>query len=275
MGPNADRRALQAVSLLLAAADDLIASDLSLPAENRRAVAAAYSWWQLVHRQVKAVLLLQGNGYVAGETAPLMRNIFNHAFAVHWLIDNGDDAVDALIRAGVSDREKMTNWLTDTGWPVAEAYKALAETHVAPPDLDAAAHARVEGLVSELANVATMFDRYGAKGIYPVYKHLSGLSHTSMSTASLYWAEHPETGEAQIRAVAAGTPGEGSGVHLLLALLQVDSAFSPLLVGDPLRSTIDRVLDDMGLTGLELLPERARQAEAKAKAKKRARGTKR
>jgi hypothetical protein len=201
--------------------------------------------------------MLVDNGYTAPEVAPLMRNIFNHAYAINWLVDNGEAAVDAMISAGADEREKLQGWLDRTGWAIAAQYRAEIDAYTAAnpePVRDAAAEALHKRLKNELGNVAIMLERYGSAGVYPVYKHLSGLSHTSVQTASAYLAQDA-SGDVQIRSVAVDL-GYADVIQLTLALLQAAHVFSPLLDGDPLRPAVDQALADLGLEGFQLVPTR-------------------
>lgn len=251
-------RARAAASLLLDAGDGLVASPLSFPVENYKVVLGVYSWWRLVNRTASAVLLLLDNGYTAPEVAPLMRNVFNHAYAINWLVDNGEAAVDALISVGADEREKLQGWLDRTGWSIAAKYRAEIDAYTAAnpePARDAAAEALHKRLKDELGNVAIMLERYGSADIYPVYKHLSGLSHTSIQTSSAYLVQDDNSGNVQIRAVAVDL-GYADVIQLAIALLQAAHVFSPLLDGDPLRPAVDQALAKLGLEGLQLVPTR-------------------
>ena len=98
-----DRAAAQAratSSRLIEAADALVARGLDVPAEHRRVLEGVYGWWRLVNRTTAAVLLLTKQGFGSPEVAPLIRNILNHAYAINWLVDNGEPAIDVVIAYG-------------------------------------------------------------------------------------------------------------------------------------------------------------------------------
>ncbi|MFE2115758.1 DUF5677 domain-containing protein [Streptomyces microflavus] len=252
------KRARAAAALLLEAGDRLIASPLSLPSQNYKVVLGVYSWWRLVNRTSAAVLLLLDNGYTAPEVAPLMRNVFNHAYAINWLVDNGEAAVDAVVSVGADERESLQGWLERTGWAIAAQYRAEIDAHKAAnpePVRDATAEALHKRLKSELGNVSLMLERYGSADIYPVYKHFSGLSHTSVQTASAYLEQDANSGEVQVRSTATDL-GYADVIQLTIALLQAAHVFSPLLDGDPLRATVDQALTSLGLESLDLVPTR-------------------
>jgi hypothetical protein len=103
---------------------------------------AANGWWRLICRSAEAVLLLSERGFTV-EAAPVLRDVLNHAYALHWLVDNGDPAVDALAAAGIDDAEKMCKRLEQTGWPIAAEYRRLLDERKA--SMDPSAQAAADG----------------------------------------------------------------------------------------------------------------------------------
>jgi hypothetical protein len=240
---------------LLTAAEDAIAGGVDVP-EHVKVFAAAYSWWRLICRSAEAALLLSERGFTA-EAAPVLRNVLNHAYALHWLVDNGDPAVDALAAAGVEGSEKLCRKLEETGWPVAAEYRRLLEAREAElraPVRTAADEQLLRNLKHESRNVYDMLDRYGSADVYPVYSHLSSLSHTSIETANAY-LEWGGDGTFQIRHDAARI-GYADIIQLAIVPLQAAHVVSPLLVGDPMRGVIDQAITDLGLQGTPLFRNR-------------------
>ncbi|MFF4787923.1 DUF5677 domain-containing protein [Streptomyces griseorubiginosus] len=241
---------------LIEAGDGVVADGLSLPAQNYKLVVGCYGWWRLVNRTCRAVLLLIDQGFSSPEVAPLMRNIFNHAYALNWLIDNGEPAVDAVISAGATAHEKLLQKLKDTGWAIAAEYEQALTQQAPPPARTPAEQALHAKLVHELGNVHDMLERYGSAELYPVYSHLSSLSHTSVATASAY-LEQLDNGDVQIRPSATDL-GPADVIQLAIALIQAGHVFSPLLDSDPLRPALDKAIADLGLQGVQLLPTRTK-----------------
>ncbi|MBL1086759.1 hypothetical protein JK359_33170 [Streptomyces actinomycinicus] len=244
---------------LLKAAEDAIVDGVSVPLSKVRVFGPVYSWWRLICRTAEAVLLLTEQGFTV-EVAPLVRNILNHAYAIHWLADNGDAAVDALVARGDEEREKLCKKLEETGWPQAAEFRAALEQAAAqqpaPPARTAAEQALHDKLKHELKNFYDMLDRYDVAEVYPVYSHLSSLSHTTISTASAY-VEQMDDGTLQIRQDAAEL-GHADVIQLTLALLQAATVVSPLIEGDPLRPSINQALAALGLENTQLLPVRVK-----------------
>jgi hypothetical protein len=248
-------RARSTAADLLKAADAAIANGVRVPADKVRVFGPVYSWWRLVCRTSEAVLLLTERGFTL-EAAPMVRNILNHAYAINWLVDNGDAAVDALVARGDEEREKLCRKLEATGWPNAAEYRAAIDQQPAPPVRTPAEQALHDKLKHELKNFYDMLDRYDVADIYPVYSHLSSFSHTTISTASAY-VEQMSDGSLQIRQEAADL-GHADIIQLALALLQTAAVVSPLIDGDPLRASVEEATTELGLDNTQLLPVRVR-----------------
>ncbi|GAA1107856.1 DUF5677 domain-containing protein [Kitasatospora arboriphila] len=244
---------------LIKAAEDAIASGVRVAADKAAVFGAVYSWWRLVCRTSEAVLLLTERDFTA-EVAPLVRNIFNHTYAINWMVDNGDAAIDALADRDLADREKLCRKLEATGWTRAAEFRAeldqVVASQPAAPARTPAEQTHHEKLAYELGNVFEMLDRYGSGDLYPVYSHLSSLSHTTGLTARLY-LEQLNDGSVQIRRTAVEI-GHADVIQSALALLQAASVVSPLLDGDPMRAAIDQAVADLGLENVQLLPTRVK-----------------
>lgn len=243
---------------LLAAAEDAIGGGVDVPVEYMKIFPTAYGWWRFICRSAEAVLLLSERGF-AVEAAPVMRNVLNHVYALHWLVDSGDLAVDAVVAADVDESEKMCKKLENTGWPIAAEYRQLLEQRKANllvPARSIADEELIRKLKHERKNVYDMLDRYGSADVYPVYSHLSSLSHTSVETANAY-LEWLDDGTPQIRSDAASL-GHAAAPELAIALLQAAHVMSPLLVGNPMRASIEQAIADLGLDGAALFRDRVR-----------------
>lgn len=90
----------------------------------------------------------------------------------------------------------------------------------------------------ELANFDTLVVAYGTPDVYPVYRHQSAYSHTTgafliFDDGKPKFTTEPKGGESDIIAEPLWIP---------VALLQAAAAISPLLVGSPMKPTIDEAL---------------------------------
>src|ERR1700734_2262566 len=172
---------------LLAASKEAVTGGADVYAQNISIFPTAYGWWRFICRSAEAALLLGEHGFTV-EAAPVVRNVVNHAYALHWLVDNGPLAVDALIARDREGAEKMCKNLEQAGWPDAAEYRRLLEERNAQPaparsDAD---EELLRKLKHELGNVYDMLDLYASAEVYLIYSHLSGMSHTSIDTANAY-----------------------------------------------------------------------------------------
>jgi hypothetical protein len=230
---------------LLAASKNAVADGVDVPASKTKIFAAAYSWWRFTCRSAEAVLLLGEHGFTI-EASPIVRNVVNHAYALHWLADNGDPAVTALMANSLEEAEKLGKKLELSGWPGAAEYRGILEqrkTQVAAAldDTDPELHRKLK---NEARNFYDMLDHYASAGVYPVYSYLSSMSHTSMETANAYlhWLDD---GTFQIRDTA-GSNGDAAIIQIALSLLQATDVISRLIDGDPLRAAINSARADLG-----------------------------
>lgn len=242
---------------LLAASEEVITGGADVLAQYVGIFPTAYGWWRFICRSAEAALLLGEHGFTV-EAASVVRNVVNHAYGLHWLVDNGPLAVDALIEKSRDDAEKMCKNLEQAGWPAAAEYRRLLEERKAQPApvRSAADEELLRKLKHELGNVYDMLDRYASAEVYLVYSHLSGMSHTSIDTANAY-LEWTGDGTFQIRDEPAD-PGPAATVQLAVALLQATSVMNQLLAGNPLQASIDAAADDLGLQETLLFHGRVR-----------------
>jgi Family of unknown function (DUF5677) len=230
---------------LLAASKDAIAGGVDVPAARAKTFAAAYSWWRFICRSAEAVLLLTEQGFTI-EASPIVRNVVNHAYALRWLVDNGDPAVIALMVESHEEAEKLGRKLERFGWPGAVEYRSMLdqqEAHMAAA-LAGADQDLHRKLKQEAHNFYDMLDHYASADAYPIYSHLSSMSHTSLETANAY-LQWSDDGAFQLRDTAE-SPGEAVTLQLALSLLQAADAISPLIEGDPMRATINSARTDLG-----------------------------
>jgi hypothetical protein len=238
----------------LDAADRVVADGVRVPTENRNVVYPLMGWWQFTNRTAKALITLYDRGFTV-EAAPLMRNLVGHAYAMTWMADSGEPAVVALTEYWREHRTKLANNINET-WNLPEPVEAPASEPLvfANPESE-----RIhKQLIGELRNFDNMVKAYGTADVYPVYRHQSAYSHTTGGTAdaflvddngTLKFTTEPKDGDADITAERLWIP---------VALLQAAAAISPLLVGNPMKSTISKAIGDLGLPPTLLNLQRAK-----------------
>lgn len=248
------RRCRATVPVILQAAEKVTAQGVRVPSEHQNVVYPLMGWWQFTNRTARALVSLYDQGYTV-EAAPLMRNLMGHAYAMNWLADSGEPAVVALAEYWRAHKRKLARNVNET-WNLPEPVDApSSEPLVFANDESEQIHKRLMG---ELENFDNMVKAYGTADVYPVYRHQSAYSHTTGATADAFlimdegrlkFTTEPKGGEADITAERLWIP---------VALLQAAAAISPLLVGNPMKSTIDRAMRDLGLPDTLLNLRRAR-----------------
>ncbi|MFD5124147.1 DUF5677 domain-containing protein [Streptomyces sp. NPDC058385] len=255
-GPNEPclRRCGAIVPVILRTAEEVTLQGVRVLAEDQGVVRPLMGWWQFTNRTAKALVSLYSQGYTV-EAAPLMRNLIGHAYAMNWLADNGEPAVVALTEYWHDHRRKLAKNVNAT-WNLPEPTPVpSAEPLVFANDESERIHKKLFG---ELKNFDTMVTAYGTADVYPVYRHQSAYSHTTGATADAFlivddgklkFTTEPKGGEADITAERLWIP---------VALLQAAAAISPLLLGNPMKSTIDKAMSDLGLPSTLLNLRRVR-----------------
>ena len=240
---------------LIAASKDAIAQGIDVPADKVKTFAAAYSWWRFICRSSEAALLLSEQGFTI-EASPVLRNVVNHAYALNWLVDNGDPAILALMAESYDETEKLCRKLERFEWSAAAEYRRVLEERksqaaIALEHADQGLHRKLK---QEAHNFYDMLDHYASANVYPVYSHLSSMSHTSIETANayLYWRDD---GTFQLRETAED-PGDAATFQVAFSLLQAAVAIGRLMDGEPMRANIDSALAALGLQEAGLFRER-------------------
>jgi hypothetical protein len=230
---------------LLTASEDTVADGVDVPASKTKTFAAAYSWWRFTCRSAQAVLLLSEHGFTI-EAYPIVRNVINHAYALRWLADNGDPAVTALVADSLDEAEKLAKKLELFAWPGAAEYRRILEQRKLQfaTALDGADPKLHRKLKNEAHNFYDMLDHYASADAYPIYSHLSSMSHTSVETANAYlhWLDDEAF---QIRDTA-DSGGDAAIIQVALSLMQATDVISRLMDDDPLRAAINSARADLG-----------------------------
>ncbi|MEU1273521.1 DUF5677 domain-containing protein [Streptomyces sp. NPDC005799] len=198
-------------------------------------------WWRFTNRTAEALIALYDAGFTV-EAAPLMRNLVNHAYAINWLADNGEDGYKALVDESYESRRKLRNNLQALNWQLPDTVDiGEAPNFGHATEEEERRHRRLRG---ELSNFETMVKAYGTPMMYPVYRNLSSFSHTTDLTAAAFVSFDEQR-----------VTVYGNGRHDRLAdfcwmpvpLLQAASVMSPLLKGNPMKKQISDACRDLGM----------------------------
>ncbi|MFB8415512.1 DUF5677 domain-containing protein [Streptomyces albidoflavus] len=241
-GPNEQclRRCRAVVPLLLAEADKVVGTGVTVAVRDMSMMPMLMGWWQFTNRTAKAVVRLYDDGFSV-EAAPLMRNLIGHAYAMNWLVDNGWPALRAIRAYSDEHRIKLANNVNAT-WNLPDPVTVETAPLEFADEADEKLHKR---LLGELSNFDNLAKAYGTPEIYPVYRHHSALSHTTAYTANpfvvekddmLYFATEPQDVEVIVERL-----------WVPVALLQAANAISPYIEGHPMKKTIEKIMNDLGL----------------------------
>ncbi|MGW0298139.1 DUF5677 domain-containing protein [Streptomyces anthocyanicus] len=244
-GPNEQclRRCRAIVPVILRAADQVTSQGVRVLYEHQNVVRPLMGWWQFTNRTAQALMSLYDQGYTV-EAAPLMRNLLGHSYAMNWLADSGEPAVVALTDYWNEHRRKLAQNVNET-WNLPEPAPTPSPEPIpfANPESEQI-HKR---LVGELKNFDTMVKAYGTADVYPVYRHQSAYSHTTGATADAFLIMDGDTLKFTTEPKGGAADTTAERLWIPVALLQAAAAISPLLVGDPMKPTIDRAMRDLGL----------------------------
>ncbi|MFI1585651.1 DUF5677 domain-containing protein [Embleya sp. NPDC020630] len=248
-------RSRRAVTILIEAADTLLRSgdELGWAPGRHTTVFPLYGWWRLVHRSAQALFLLTDNGYTV-ESAALTRGIIEHAYAMAWLVDNGDAATHAVVDHGNKKFGKQVATFVETSWPGADELARKFAENLASTTREPSDRALYDKCLHEAGNFRDLMERHGMLNVYPVYQLLSSLSHPGSATASAYLRRGDDDG-IQVRATA-GTSDLEVVVQVALAVVVANEAISPRLRGDPMRPALDSAKTELGLEGVDFRPRR-------------------
>ncbi|MFD5634782.1 DUF5677 domain-containing protein [Streptomyces sp. NPDC127077] len=228
---------------LIAGANEAITVQSLASGEVSSSVFAVLAgWWRFTNRTAEALLALYDSGFTV-EASPLMRNLVNHAYAVNWLADNGEDGYRALIDESYESRRKLRDNLQALKWQLPENVD-IGEA----PDFGFTSEEekkRHRRLCGELSNFENMVKAYGSPMMYPVYRNLSSFSHTTDLTAAAFVSIDDED---QVTIYENGRHDRlADFCWMPVPLLQAASVMSPLLKGNPMKRQISEACRDLGL----------------------------
>ena len=156
---------------------------LTLKPTHRRVTHLAHGWCMRVHRGIEVVLLLCDSGY-AVESWPIRRSVLEHLVGLKWLAQDGNRAVDPIVRELGRQATRRLNAVTTAGWKAAAdpTFRvAIADGQAANADLE---------LDTYLA-FKHRCDKYGSAHDWASYLIETHNSHPGWETAAPYVAQGP------------------------------------------------------------------------------------
>jgi hypothetical protein len=194
---------------------------VSAPAQNRTAALIGYGWWVRVVRSADAVAVLSRFGF-GHEAGGLVRTVLHHAAALCWLVNEPEQALQALWYEGALRRHKIAKGARDRGWDLGKT-EDFPKPDQKPPG------------VVYLNEVEKLCDHVGLRNFYIPYREESGYFHPSLASAIAYVDGDEVDGSLALRN-APPTP-------------DVDLAATAACVGLA-TSALWKVTEDDGLEGL-------------------------
>jgi hypothetical protein len=216
-------RSERAITILTDALEDFACRGSVRLAGSRRVFMTAAGWWIGMTRSAQAVVVLRRAG-LEHESGPIVRTILQHGLVLQWLVDGGDQAVDAVAQYGHDNLRKLLQTLSDANWELPEGF--------AVPVLPAPSSA-LQPLVDRLKVFERLCVEYRAKHVYVLFRLLSGYAHPTSTSAMAY----VDAGTDSLTSRAA-SPGRAHVIQTAMCLIQAGHAVSSLVADDPLRSAL-------------------------------------
>jgi len=226
------RRAESAIETMTSALESLGSKGSVQIVHGREKVfLLAYGWWAFVVRCSQAVVVLRRAG-LGHEASPIVRGILQHGMVLQWLVDTGDDAVDAVAEYGDNNVRKLLRTMTEAKWPPVEGL-----TMSAPPT-----PASQNPLVHKIEDFSQLCIAYDARQLYVPFRLLSAYVHPTMVGARAYIEE----ATVELSSVALGDNGPFV-IQTAMCLIQATKVINQLLVGGPLRAAIGQAEKLLGM----------------------------
>jgi hypothetical protein len=191
----------------------------------------AYGWWAFIVRSSEAVVVLR-RANLGHEASPIVRGILQHGMVLQWLVDTGDDAVDAVAEYGDDNVRKLLNTMTEAKWPPVEGLTMTAPPAPTSPNL----------LVHKIEDFSQLCVAYDARRLYVPFRLLSAYVHPTMVGARAYINE--TTVELSSIALSDDNP---LVIQTAMCLIQATKVISQLFAGDPLRAAIAQAEETLGI----------------------------
>lgn len=147
---------------------------LVFPVEAEGIAWMASAWLVRLARLMEAAAELYSLGF-SSESAPLVRSCMEHAAAIHWLIENADSSVQAVLVSYEDHRSRLAKEFEGLGW---------GEFGSGSPNEDKGAQKSIRFPKYKDLCAAT-----GIEGLYSSFRLESALSHPTYSSGKVYWRE--------------------------------------------------------------------------------------
>lgn len=145
----------------------------------QEAIAVMYGWTNRVMRSGEAVLRMDADGFAA-EASPLLRSMFEHVMALHWIKEQPSDAFQSLWRAWQREASKFQE-AEAADWELTDEVVALIDD-LLTVETDESSR-RVDNLLSTRPRA----EKYGLGILYRSWLIETWTSHATYASAKAYY----------------------------------------------------------------------------------------
>ena len=150
----------------------------------QEAIAVMYGWTNRVMRSGQAVLRMDADGFAA-EASPLLRSMFEHVMALHWIREQPSDAFQSTWRAWQKEVSKFQE-AEAADWELTDEVVALIDD-LLTVETDESSR-RVDNLLSTRHRA----EKYGLGILYRSWLVETWTSHATYASAKAYYEVNDE-----------------------------------------------------------------------------------
>ncbi|UMP06755.1 DUF5677 domain-containing protein [Amycolatopsis sp. EV170708-02-1] len=224
------QRAHEAIAMLTDQFERITeAGEITVNHDTSRLFKALFGWWAKINRSSQLVALAHNNR-LGHESGPIVRSIIQHTLVLQWVLDEGDDALDALVEYGEDNTRKLMEDLERAEWPIPPGAEREKPSEPQVPH-------RLLGMIKNFADLCIAYD---ARKLYVAYRLLSAQIHPSPQGGMAYV---DDTGTLSNYAAKQTW---GLLIQTAMCLIQAARTFNPLIEGQPLNDVITRAETRLG-----------------------------
>lgn len=208
----------QIVDVLLKEREDQGVPDFS--EYPTKVVSCVWGLYSYIYRLGKATTILIDDGMVF-EVIPMIRIMLEHTIVLHWIVERGDEGVDAMI---ANQAKQMKRWMDNT-----------KDTELAlSPALETWMADSFSGIdeTKAIQNFKAVCEQIDAQSLYALYGNLSQFVHPTTTTSNIFV---PDSGPSSM------PTGDHSANISLVAhcLIWTERAFDRLTPGQPKSAELE------------------------------------
>lgn len=201
---------------------------VSVKSRNVRLVQVAHGWANQIYRFARAILVLSDSGF-EHEARVIVRSMLEYTITLHWLIEVGDDGVDAVM----AEHQRSLRNASEKADPGLEMPKDIIRQVLdfeVPAVTEQETLRRFEQVCEELGI---------EQNLYIVYRVECSIAHPTFAAASEYLVERPD----ELTPAFVTKPSDETAVIALAAhcLVWAGRSLDSLLKDRPLREPLQKI----------------------------------